>query len=152
MLADIGVNMTINQMDPPTYSSFTAAGSQDQMVFSDGMAGLLWAPTTSLAYLVSASIPQTNYTFNYDATYDDLFAQVNAATVTADMERLAREADLYALSQHWMIPIVPSYTQCVAWQPWIKGYSGEVLANADWAAALRARVWINQEVKQSFLD
>ncbi len=147
MLAEIGVTMDINQMDPPTYSSFTAAGSQDQMVFSDGMAGLLWAPTSSLQYLVSATIPQLNMTFNYDATYDDLFAQINAAADPAEMQELVAEAFLYALSQHWMVPIVSSTTQCVAWQPWIKGYSGEVLANADWAAALRARVWIDQSLQ-----
>ncbi len=147
MLADIGVNMEINQMDPPTYSSFIAAGSQDQMVFSDGLAGLLWAPTTSLCYLVSATIPQLNSTFNYDATYNDMFAQINAAVDPAEMQQLVSEAFLYALSQHWMVPIVSSTTQCVAWQPWIKGYTGEVLANADWAAALRARVWIDESLK-----
>lgn len=149
MFAEINVNMEINQMDPPTYSAFTAAGSQDQMVFSDGMAGLLWAPTSTLAYLVSASIPQLNMTFNYDAGYDDLFAQVMAATDPAEMERLSREADLYALEQFWMVPIVSSNTQVVVWQPWVKGYTGEVLANNDWAAVLRALVWIDQSVKEA---
>lgn len=144
MFADIGVNMEINQMDPPTYSSFTAAGSQDQMVFSDGMAGLLWAPTTTLAYLVSASIPQTNFTFNYDAGYDALFAQIMAATDPAEMKSLSAEADLYALENFWMVPIVATNAQVVVWQSWVKGYSGEVLANNDWAAALRARVWITE--------
>jgi hypothetical protein len=63
------------------------------------------------------------------------------------MQELVAEAFLYALSQHWMVPIVSSNTQCVAWQPWIKGYSAEVLANADWAARLRAMVWIDQALK-----
>jgi ABC-type transport system substrate-binding protein len=152
MFLDIGVDMDINQMDPPTYSSFTAAGSQDQMVFSDGMAGLLWAPTTTLAYLVSASIPQTNFTFNYDAGYDALFAQIMAATDPAEMKSLSAEADLYALENFWMVPIVATNAQCVVWQPYIKGYSGEVLANNDWAAALRARVWIDQALKTSMTD
>jgi peptide/nickel transport system substrate-binding protein len=149
MFKDINVTMNINQMDDATYSSYTAAGKQKNMVFSDGMAGLLWAPTTTLAYLISASIPQMNYTFNYDAGYDEIFAKIMAATDPAEMEKLSREADLYALEHFWLVPIVSSNTQCVVWQPYIKGYSGEVLANADWAAALRARVWIDQALKKS---
>jgi peptide/nickel transport system substrate-binding protein len=152
MFADIGVNMEIKQMDPPTYSAFVAAGSQDQMVFSDGLAALLWAPTTSLQYLVSASIPQSNSTFNYDAGYDALFAQINAATDPAKMKSLSAEADLYALENFWMVPIVATKAQIVVWQPYIKGYTGEVLANNDWAAALRARVWIDQALKTSMTD
>jgi peptide/nickel transport system substrate-binding protein len=146
MLAEIGVNMDINQMDSPTYSAFTSAGQHDQMVFNNGKIGYVVSPTISLSYLTSAQIPHMNNTFNYDSEYDALFAQLMAATDTAELQRLSRELDLYALEQFWFISIM-SRPVIIVWQPWVKGYSGETVADASWNGGILARLWIDQSLK-----
>lgn len=72
-----------------------------------------------------------------------------AATTEEELQPLVADAFLYALSQHWIVPLVSSNTQCVVWQPYIKGYGGQVLASSDFAAAVRARVWIDSALKTS---
>lgn len=145
---DIGVNMTINTMDPTTFGSFTAAGKQDQMVYSDGMAGMMWSPTTSLSYMTSAAVPQTNSTFNYDKKYDALYDQLNNAPDTETAMKLAIEAEQYALEQHWTVNLA-NINIPVAFQSYIKGYSGQVVVDNGWAGSARARVWIDQTAKSS---
>lgn len=147
-LMDIGINMAINVSDLDTFSAITSAGKQDQMVYSDGQAGYLVSPAISLSYLTSAAIPQMNDTFNKDAHYDALYGQMLNAADTAEMQKLSAATDLYALQNYWMVPILPTKTQFVVWQSWIKGYTGECLADTMWAAAVRARCWVDQSLKK----
>jgi ABC-type transport system substrate-binding protein len=116
------------------------------MVYNDGYTGLLGSPAVTLSYLTSATIPQTNYTFNYDADFDALYNQMLTASDAAEMQRLSAEADLYIIEHHWMVTILPSYSQIVVWQPWVKGYSGEILWEGCWAGALRARLWVDSSL------
>lgn len=140
---DIGVNMTINQMDPMALRTFTGAGKMDQMAYDDGQAGMLWAPWTSLSMRVSNN-PQNNFTYNNDPTYDAMIQEVNSATDTATMEQLAAKADLYSLQQHWSVNLCNAYNPA-AWQPWIKGFSGD---DIGMGLGVRARLWIDQSLKK----
>lgn len=143
---EIGVDMEIRQMDRGTYTNFLSAGKQDQMAYSDGMAGLVWSPANTLMRQVSTFAPQNNNTFSNDPVYDKMWEDWNAAATDADLKALSSEMDTYILRQHWNITILPSDTP-VAFQPWVKGYSGEIVVDPSWAGAVRARIWIDQSLK-----
>ena len=63
------------------------------------------------------------------------------------MERWAKLADMYPVERHWAVwgPMNPSFE---AFQPWIKGYNGELsgLGNPNYVSA---RLWIDSELKKS---
>ena len=70
-----------------------------------------------------------------------------AAATPEEQQRLVREADMYLIEQQWYIwgPKVPVFN---ASQPWIKGYNGEVELGLARAAAIFARIWIDQDLKK----
>jgi len=144
---EIGVDMEINQMDRPTYTSFLNSGKQDQMAYSDGMAGLVWSPANTLMRQVSTMAPQNNNTFSNDPVYDKMWQDWNAAATDAELKRISSEMDMYILRQHWNITILPSDTP-VAAQAYIKGWSGEINVDPSWAGAVRARIWIDKSLKK----
>ena len=53
------------------------------------------------------------------------------------------------MANHWVLwgPKAPSYS---ATQPWVKGYNGEgQLSRQDRSVNIFARLWIDQELKES---
>ncbi len=77
-------------------------------------------------------------------------AKAEAAETAAtpeEQQRLVREADMYFIEQHYNLwgPKVPLFN---ASQPWIKGYNGEVELGLARAAAIFARIWIDQDLKK----
>jgi peptide/nickel transport system substrate-binding protein len=141
---EIGIDMEIVPLDPPTYNAYLAAGKHDQMAYSDGQAGKLSSPSSTLAMRVSSSIPATNNTFNYDTTYDALVTKIENALTEEEARTLTLEADEYILRQHWSVTVVNSGMP-VIWQSYVKGYSAENQSMSHWVGALRARLWIDQE-------
>jgi hypothetical protein len=60
--------------------------------------------------------------------------------------KLCQEADMYAITHHWYVGLVP-YNSFTIYQPWLKGYSGE---NTYWAkGSYYARYWIDQDLKKA---
>ena len=82
-----------------------------------------------------------------DPDYDALFAAAAAATTIEEQQRWAKLADMYPVERHWAVwgPMNPSFE---AFQPWIKGYNGELsgLGNPNYVSA---RLWIDSELKKS---
>ena len=56
---------------------------------------------------------------------------------------------MHIMAKHWVLwgPKAPSYS---ATQPWVKGYNGEgQLSRQDRSVNIFARLWIDQELKES---
>ena len=69
------------------------------------------------------------------------------ATDEEEQKRLAKEADMYAIRQQWIIwgPRTPNVQ---LGQPWLVGYNGEIgLGSCSWQVPW-SRLWIDQELKQ----
>ena len=67
---------------------------------------------------------RANFTHCNDSTFDNMVDQMKKAATIEEAQRLSVKANQYALTQHWQVNVLPYVTQ-IAWQPYIKGYSGE---------------------------
>ena len=77
------------------------------------------------------------------------YEAVEAATTVEEQQKLAKQADMHIMAKHWVLwgPKAPSYS---ATQPWVKGYNGEgQLSRQDRSVNIFARLWIDQELKES---
>ena len=138
----IDVDMEIKVMDPAAFSSFALAGKHDQMACNWNV-GLMWPPAyTGLEYY---SKHFRNFSHNNDAIYDELFEKQMGATSKEERQELLIQANDRALQQFWSVRILPR-VQINVYQPWLKGYSGELNATQMYYAA---RFWIDQNMKES---
>jgi peptide/nickel transport system substrate-binding protein len=140
---DIGVVMNINDYDPTTFDAMVSSGEFDQMVYAScaydtypTLIGHRWSGNTS-----------SNYTYNNDAVYDQIYDEFWATTDPAEAMLLMQEGDKRAIEQHWSVNLFPTATY-IAWQPYLKGYSGEarLFFGGQW---LLAHLWIDQALKES---
>ncbi len=140
---DIGVVMSINDYDQTTFEAMVSGGQFDQMVYAScaydtypTLIGHRWSGNTS-----------SNYTYNNDSVYDGIYDAFWAATSEAEAISLMQEADKRAIEMHWSVNLFPTATY-VAWQPYLKGYSGEsrLFFGGQWALA---HLWIDQALKES---
>jgi peptide/nickel transport system substrate-binding protein len=139
---DIGIDMTINVLDVPTYEAMTRAGKHDQMCSASG--GFTWNITRSIEQFYSKG-PDAGQTNVNDPTYDELRDKFYAATDPAEAPQWVREADKRVIEQHWLVTVGEHYI-FVVWQPYLKGYSGEYLFLTEHLTL--ARMWIDQALKK----
>ena len=82
-----------------------------------------------------------------DPGYDAIVEDLHAASTLEEQMRLSREADTYAVEQHWTL-----FSGITPWfnvnQPWVVGYNGEFIPNWHYGQA-PARIWIDSELKES---
>jgi len=143
---DIGVDMEIRTMESAARQSFVSSGKHDQMVQEA-------AAQTSSPYPNNLKIrgpsPASNYTYHNDATF---FAMIDKCAVAATFDELVeyvREADKYAIEQHWSVitsPPIPTYTFS---QPYFIGFTGGEFFLGYVSGPEFARCWIDQEIKES---
>lgn len=140
----IGVEMEIEVFaDNPTKMQYAMAGKSSQMTESNTV-GHSKAPFQSIL----ARTPQftENYTKCDDAEYNALVAACNTASTIEEAQQYCKEAEIYALEQHWAVNLFSTMSPIV-WQPWLKGYSGEqTVAGVHF---YWTRCWIDQELKSS---
>ncbi|MBN2077267.1 MAG: ABC transporter substrate-binding protein [Dehalococcoidales bacterium] len=138
----INVEMEIKVMDPAAFSSFTLAGKHEQMAYNWNV-GLMWPPAyTGLEYY---SKHFRNFSHPNDATYDGLFEQQIGATNKEERQQLLIQMNDRVLEQYWSVRILPR-VQINVYQPWLKGYSGELSATQMYYAA---RYWVNKSEKEA---
>jgi peptide/nickel transport system substrate-binding protein len=141
---NVGVDMEIKVMDLAACLGYLAAGKQDQMTLST-WAGLPSSPPSSFTARTAAS-PKNN-THSNDLNIDEMVNQFYAAATLDEAKQVSVAIDRYCLEQHWSVVTFPQ-SDPIAWQPWVKGYSGE-----GWmyntTAFLRARLWIDQDLRKS---
>ena len=141
--AQIGIDVEIQAHDNTPWSALVTEGAYEGMA-SYGL-GVDQAPLPIMDWI------QSSYTFNptghQDAVMDAKAEAAEAATTLEEQQRLVREADMYFIEQQWNIwgPKAPIFN---ASQPWIKGYNGEVEMGLARAAAIFARIWIDQDLKK----
>ncbi len=84
-----------------------------------------------------------------DPDYDAMYKAAAAASTEEEQERIVEKLNMYNIEKHWRMWGVeaPWFT---LHQPWVKGLNGEYwLGNLGFDAVLAARVWIDQELKES---
>ena len=83
-----------------------------------------------------------------DPVYDATYEAAAAATTIEELNRLAGEADMYAIEQHWQIwgPFPPTF---MAIQPWVIGFNGETWMGVGQHHPIFARLWIDSELKEA---
>jgi peptide/nickel transport system substrate-binding protein len=140
-LLDIGVDMEIKVMEATVYRSYTLTGKHDQCTWSFHGTAVPGAASKALERGLS-TFPY-NTTYNNDAYYDELVAKHNQSLDMEERKRLANEADMYALEQHWQVKITNSFSYTL-FQPWLKGYWWYF-----WGRSLYAHCWIDQDLKKS---
>jgi ABC-type transport system substrate-binding protein len=103
--------------------------------------GSTWPPTRTIDQFYSLGGDNGATKVN-DAGYDALRATFLSATNSTEAAQAFQEADKYVIEQHWAV-YAPESSTFIFWQPYLKGYSGEVL---QWARGpAYARLWINKD-------
>ena len=122
---------------------------------SDGIAhGENSNPTSDVSNLESFYRSNSPYGLNNDGLgvndphMDELIDAAKAANTMEDIVRLTKEANLYALSQHWHIDGPGPVPQFNVAQPWIKSYNGEVSIGVGQFTTILTRLWIDQDLKR----
>ena len=141
---DINVEMEIRTMDPTTFQAYVSAGKHDQLCWTSSSCGVTWPPARSVDQ--GHSKKATNYTHNNDPVYDALVEKMGTTLDATEPKRLSIECDMYALSHHWRVNVIPINTFNI-FQPYLKGYNGEGLTFGE--TGYFARWWVDQKVKTS---
>ncbi|UCC17744.1 MAG: ABC transporter substrate-binding protein [Dehalococcoidales bacterium] len=139
-LQDINVEMEINLMETAAYMGYLFGANHDQMYYwFEG--GLGFTPMIQILWRHSKRGP-SNFTFNNDAVYDTLVDEYLSAATEEEAKRIFKEACWRVLENHWAIQVFPLASYNV-WQPYLKGYSGEIFDFRN-LAFYTARLWIDQ--------
>jgi ABC-type transport system substrate-binding protein len=119
--ADIGINMTINAVDWPTYESTFRAAQHQQMVTFGGAS--TWPPTRTVSQWFSQG-PDNGATRVNSPEYDALFAAFQGAGSLSEAAGIFQQADRMVIENHWAV-FGPESSIFLFWSPNLGGYSGE---------------------------
>ncbi len=131
----------------------TESGAYVGNYSSKGYGGLFATPSRGTDYDPLSYVRTMGYSGSMwngpgasDAVFDALVDNAEAATDLEEMMRYVTEADLHWIEQHYDICLlrVPGFT---FWQPWLKGYNGEISLGAGMESTIFSRVWIDRELK-----
>jgi len=149
MLMKIGIDMEIKVIEGPAYWSYVAVHRKhDQMVW---MGYAAWNMDPYPGLMMYKSDYYGNHGRVNDPVYDEMLKYARVApdgTPRTEEEQIAngKACDMYSLQQHWTV-VPPESFSFTLRQPWIKGLSEETLWR--WPASYYARLWIDQDLKQS---
>jgi peptide/nickel transport system substrate-binding protein len=144
-LEEIGVDVELQIMESGVYRNYVIAKKHEGLSLSENIA-MRFHPDGCLIRRSSSS-PMFNYSCVNDPVYDEMYAKFQAATSEEECRVATREADDYIIANQWCIATPPRPSTTV-FQPWLKGYSGEMLSEA-FAPPTYARIFIDQELKKS---
>ena len=145
--AKIGVEVEINAIDNTQYANLTRPTREKSAE------GLIDFVSIGADYgdLNMLMLGTSKGTYNPGAVVDPVYEPMVDAALGAptfeEMNRLGKEADMYAIKQQWVIwgPRVPQFQIN---QPWLVGYNGEIqLGNCGWHNVFH-RLWIDHELKE----
>jgi peptide/nickel transport system substrate-binding protein len=144
-LADIGVDMEIKVMEHTVFRSFLKSDERDAMANAGpyGSIGLSMQLNRVLGRRYSKQ--GSNSTFNNDSYYDELYGKFTTSLDMEERREIMIEADMYSVEKHWSLNLFPTVNYNI-YQPWFKGYSGEVLIHGR--GFIFARWWIDQDLKK----
>jgi peptide/nickel transport system substrate-binding protein len=136
---DIGVDMEIRTMEPGATGAYVVAMKHDQMYYV-GQTGNIWPPNIISVFRHSKK-STANYSGNNDPAFDAMVDKVTLALTEDEATKFMRDMEAYLLKQHWDIYTMPLKTYTL-WQPYLKGYSGEVLIHDQ--GRIWARLWVDK--------
>lgn len=146
--ADIGVDMTINQVDRPTLAASQDAGIIDQMYYTQ-YSDLIFP--IHINYLSRTTMYRAN-AVNADkketSAYDDLYIQFSKATDETTAKKLGLQMEEYFLRQHWAIHTTERRRFDIS-QSYLKGFNGEDLMTSYFMAWFMEGLWIDQKQKET---
>ena len=142
--AEIGVDVEIHVLSQAEANERIFTHSYEGMV--SAISGTGYDPILSVGWYRSDALWNRP-----GAEWPELDALVDAAlaaTTIEEQQRSVREADMYALENHWQIwgPKAPQWS---ALQPWVKGYNGEFDLGPQEFNLILPRLWIDSELKEA---
>jgi peptide/nickel transport system substrate-binding protein len=140
---DIGVDMTITTIDPIALQALGSNRKVEQMI-AGGNTSTTNKPTNSIQRFLNTNRGQNTGAVN-DPAYEKFVADFNAATDEDSAAAIFNAANKYQLEQAWIVNIFPIHSY-MAYQPRLKGYSGEAVMRNNWFF-FTARWWIDQSIK-----
>jgi len=128
--AAVNIKMEIRPMDTASFTSFARMGyHHDQMAYDKAgdPLGFTYEPIRQIQRFTTGKAG--NYAMTADPTFDAFYTQAMAATTVDQVKQIIKDANEYAAEKHWVISLLqpPQYILC---QPWLKGYSGQIIAPA----------------------
>ncbi len=142
----IGVDVELVIIDGPTFNTQIKDQSYGGLTF--GIRAFPTDPVSVMPTYYSTDSPWKP-TGVADPAYDALVESAVAATTVEEAQRLVKEMDTMAIKELWTLwgPMAPAF---FASQPWVIGYNGEDnLGSMNGGAAMWARLWIDQELKEA---
>jgi ABC-type transport system substrate-binding protein len=145
-LAEVGIEMEIEVVgDSALYYNFIQNGGHEGMCITSQLSSPD-KPFNSIKNRTTGNI--VNFTYCDDPAYDALVEAVSNASSLEDVMAGCVEADMYTIEQHWTVRLLTTVTP-VVWQPYIKGYTGELLFTSGQMTEYTARWWVDQDLKAS---
>jgi peptide/nickel transport system substrate-binding protein len=143
---DIGVDMDIDAQDSVSFRNIASGGQYNGMVFTNGSA-MPFGPDWCIKFRESTNT-RDNYAHNVDPDYDAMIRAFDAATTIEEAMQISIDADQYLLKQNWSVQTFRTAIP-FAWQPYVKGYTGETIIGATFFSHVPTRLWIDQDLKKS---
>ena len=85
-----------------------------------------------------------------DPVFDAMLEAAEMVSTEEEQDLLARELNMYAIERHWGVIAGNVIPWTSVTQPWVKGYNGELmLGEVQFEYTIAARLWIDQELKES---
>ena len=152
--SDIGIDMTINTMDPPSWTQYVrTARKADALIYSsNGGLGFTFEPSYQINRM------ETGFNINWeevsDPVYDGYCDDFRNATTLDAAKAAMKNLNEYIARQHFVI----ATQECVnfaAYWPWFKGYSGQNFSvGGAYTGPLMlgfyaSRFWIDTSMKTS---
>ena len=148
-LAEIGIDVEIEIMDPSAHNSLVSSGEWEGMTKWGGWGLGYPGPIGPARHFYGPDSANGNVGFIQDPKYDALIDAAAVAPTLDEYQRLLTEANDYVVANHWRLFIAMN-AEFRAWQPWIKSYRGENRLGTDYGHGLvMAHVWVDQELKES---
>ena len=83
-----------------------------------------------------------------DPAYEQMFVKIQAVTTREAHTAQVVKMNDYVFDQQWFVTLLPVNT-FIAWHPWLKSYNGENQLGRNMVGPVWARVWVDQDLKQS---
>ena len=143
-LADVGIDVAWQMEEGPNYAARMTAAQYD-IAMSEGSSMMIEE------HLVGRFTEgYWGYANSYDAAFEAKFKELQAATSFEEWEELWKWTNMFLIENHWLITGVEQPRWNVM-QPWIQGWSGELMLGRHLYAAQWARLWIDEEIKAEYL-
>ena len=141
--ADIGVDCKVNVQERRTATNLRKRVAYNGMIADDNSVQLPWRLLTR-----ETTGNSSNSTGFGDPAYDKKMADLLATTAIDEQNKKIRELGVdnmrLAVRIDFPTPYVYNY-----WQPWLKGYHGEVSLGGSFVQGpILARVWVDQNLKK----